>query len=225
MKLAHQNFIFEPIFNAATNNSMKSISYSLLISTALLIASCSGTATDSDEQQGVNNHQMEEHQHDGGTAKDTDKKKPASPKQQAMAMVGNNHIHIEYSSPSVRDRVIWGGLVPYDKVWSTGAHMATSINFPQAVIISGTDIPAGKYGFFTIPGEEKWIIILNKNWKMHLSDNYKETEDVIRFEVTPEKMDAIQESLEYNVEDVSDKTGKISVAWEYLKISFEVTNK
>lgn len=209
---------------------MKSLSYSLLISIALLIASCSGTTENGEDQSESIERQMDEHQHDANATSavaddNSEKKKPASPKQQAMAMVGNNHIHIDYSSPSVRGRVIWGGLVAYDKVWSTGAHMATSINFPEALIIYGNDIPAGKYGFFTIPGEKTWTIILNKNWDMHLADDYQQDEDVIRFEVTPEKLNDIQEALLYTVESTGENTGTISVAWEYLKISFEVTNK
>jgi len=202
---------------------MKYLVYTFLISTSLVLASCSGTSTN-EEKSNTNEHQMEEHQHEV-TADVPTKKKSASPKKEAMAMVGSNHIHIEYSSPSVRGRVIWGGLVAYDKVWSTGAHKATSINFPEGVVINDTDVPAGKYGFFTIPGEKVWTVILNKNWDMHLADDYQETEDVLRFEVTPQKIDTIQEALEYKVESLSDNTGRISVSWEYLKISFEVINK
>jgi Protein of unknown function (DUF2911) len=205
---------------------MKTSLYTVLMFATMMIVSCSGTSTNSEEQSEATEHQMDEHQHDAAEATESKpKKKPASPKQQAMAMVGNNHIHIEYSSPSVRGRVIWGGLVPYGKVWSTGAHKATSINFPEAVIINGTEIPAGKYGFFTIPGEETWTVILNKNWDMHLADDYQEAEDVIRFEVRPERLDNIQEALAYKVESTGDNTGVISVAWENVKISFTVTNK
>jgi len=203
---------------------MKSIFYTCLMFAAMLIASCSGTTSSSEEGSEATEHDMDGHQPDA-SAESTEKKKPASPKQEAMAMIGGNHIHIAYGSPSVRGRVIWGGLVPYDKVWSTGAHKATSINFPEAVEINGNDIPAGKYGFFTVPGEENWTVILNKNWDMHLADDYQEAEDVIRFEVTPEKLENIQEALTYKVESMGDNTATISVAWEYLKISFAVTNK
>jgi len=203
---------------------MKSLIYSGLIVTSMLLASCSGSST-TEENQDSSEHKMEEHQHEEAKADTETKKKPASPKQQAMAMVGNNHIHIEYASPSVRDRVIWGGLVPYDRVWSTGAHKATSINFPEAVIIDGKELPAGKYGFFTIPGETTWTVIFNKVWDMHLADDYQESEDALRFEVTPEKLDTIQEALEYKVIPTGDNSGTISVAWEHIKIAFDVTNK
>ena len=205
---------------------MNALSYTVLISIGLLISSCSGTAEKDREQIGsTENHQHDTDDVDATAAETTEKKKPASPKQQAMAMIGNNHIHIEYSSPSVRGRVIWGGLVAYNKVWSTGAHKATSINFPAAVIINDTNIPAGKYGFFTIPSESNWTVILNKNWDMHLADDYQDSQDIIRFEVTPEKLNEIQEVLVYKVESTGDNTGSISIAWEYLKISIEVTNQ
>ena len=196
---------------------MKTIFYPLLFSFTVLIASCSTT-----HNEGEKNHTTQ-HQHET-VIESAKKKKPASPKKQAMAIIGTNHIHIDYSSPSVRGRIIWGGLVAYNKVWSTGAHKATSINFPQAVAINGIDIPAGKYGFFTIPEENIWTLILNKNWDMHLADDYIEADDIIRFEVTPKRQDAIQEALIYKVESTSDTTGIISVAWEYLQLSFEVTN-
>jgi DUF2911 family protein len=202
---------------------MKSLLYTLLLSIGLIFTGCSGSSTN-EESSEATDQEMAEHPTEEAPAS-TEKKKPASPKAQAMAMVGNNHIHIEYSSPSVRGRVIWGGLVPYGKVWSTGAHKATSINFPEAVTINGNELAAGKYGFFTIPGEETWTVILNKVWDMHLADDYQEAEDVLRFEVTPEKLAETQEALKYSVESKGDNTGTISVAWENLKISFEVTNK
>ncbi len=201
---------------------MKPLFYPILMSLLFIACGGPGSNQESDETAG---EQMAGHQHEAATEATPAKKKPASPKRAAMAMVGSNHIHIDYSSPSVRGRVIWGGLVPYDKVWSTGAHKATSINFPEPVIINGTEIPAGKYGFFTIPGKETWTVILNKNWDMHLADDYDAKEDVLRLEVTPEKLAEIQESLEYQVTPTGDNSAIISVAWEYLKISFEVKNK
>ncbi len=139
-------------------------------------------------------------------------------------MVDGNHVHIDYSSPSVRGRVIFGGLVAYNEVWSTGAHKATSIEFDKPVKISGREIEAGKYGFFTIPGESTWTVIINKNWDMHLADEYDPAEDVIRFEVEPESLDEVRESLEYNVESLGDGRGRISVAWDKTEISFGFEN-
>jgi hypothetical protein len=102
-----------------------------------------------------------------------------------MATIGGTTVHIEYSSPGVKERIVWGGLVAYDKVWVTGAHKATSVHFSKGVEINGRKIPAGKYAFFTIPGKEKWIVILNTRFDQHLADEYNEKEDVLRLEVSP----------------------------------------
>lgn len=151
--------------------------------------------------------------------------KSKSPLTSAMAMIGGNHIHIDYSSPSVRGRQIFGGLVGFGEVWSTGAHKATSIKFDKNVLIEGKEIPAGKYGFFTIPGENEWTIILNKVWDMHLADDYNQSEDIIRITVTPETLSETVESLTYTISEKSANTAEISVAWDKTKISFEVVNK
>lgn len=143
----------------------------------------------------------------------------SSPVRQTMTMLNGNHIHITYGSPGVRGRVIWGGVVAYDQVWSTGAHDATSIMFDKEVMINNQKIPAGTYGFFTIPGKEEWTIILNKNYQQHLADDYTDKEDVIRVKVKPEKQANITQRLTYKIEETSEKAGNISVYWEYLKVS------
>lgn len=158
-------------------------------------------------------------------AADSTQQKPKSPKTSAMAMVSGNHIHIDYSSPSVRGRQIFGGLVAFGEVWSTGAHKATSIQFEKPVIIQGKEIPAGKYGFFTIPGQAEWTLILNQVWDMHLADDYDSTKDLIRIQASPEVLPETVESLTYTVEETAPGTAKISVAWDKTKVSFEAKNK
>lgn len=147
-----------------------------------------------------------------------------SPKMVAMANVGDVHVHITYSSPGVKDRVIWGGLVPYDKVWVTGAHSATSVNINGDITVGDKVIPAGTYGFFTIPGKEKWTVILNKNHTQHLTDDYDPALDVVRVEVVPQDA-PFTPRLVYSVSEISNKSGLISVQWEKIKIDlpFSVT--
>lgn len=166
-----------------------------------------------------------------GTAQDHTNHKPSddqtkkgSPRTAAMAMIGDNHIHIDYSSPSVRGRVIWGGLVAYDKVWVTGAHKATTISFNKDVAIAGKTIEKGKYAFFTIPGKDEWTVIINKNWDQHLADKYDTQLDVVRFTVTPEILDELQESLKYDVQKKEDNTAVVTMSWERIRISFEAKN-
>ncbi|MBP8114995.1 MAG: DUF2911 domain-containing protein [Chitinophagaceae bacterium] len=148
--------------------------------------------------------------------KDTTKK---SIKSMAFAVVKNDSIKINYHSPGVRKRIIWGGLVPFDEVWVTGAHDATTIEFSMPVVIGGKNIPAGKYAFFTIPGMEEWTIIINRNWHQHLASEYDENDDIMRVKVKPVEH-YHTERLQYFV-DITDKSsGKIAVVWEKLRIEF-----
>lgn len=164
----------------------------------------------------------EEHNHQETQTQQEDvpKKKPLSPHTSTMAMIGDTHIHIDYSSPGVRGRIIFGGLVGYDNVWQAGAHMATWIETNKDLIINGEVLPKGKYGFFTIPSKEDWTIMINKNWDQHGKDEYDEKDDVIRFKVTPSISDKITEHLEYKVNKISETEGSISLAWEKVTISF-----
>lgn len=130
-------------------------------------------------------------------------------------------ITIEYSSPGVKDRIIWGGLVPYDKVWVTGAHMATSITFSKKVMIGDKVIPAGKYAFFTIPGKEKWIAIFNKRYDQHLADEYNQNEDVLRIELKPEKAHWT-ERLTYSLYEQLDNEVAMKMNWERLELALVI---
>lgn len=150
--------------------------------------------------------------------------KPKSPKMVTMEMIGDNHVHIEYGSPSVRGRNIWNGLVAYNQVWSTGAHKATWVDFSKDVKIEGTTIPKGRYGFFTIPDKNEWTIILSKTWDMHLADDYKQENDIIRVKVKPKKSKNITEALTYEVLSKNKSTGTIKMSWEYLSVSLDFEN-
>ena len=153
--------------------------------------------------------------------KDTSKK---SIKSMAVAVFNGDSIKINYHSPGVRKRIIWGGLVPYDEVWVTGAHDATTIEMKKAFIVGGKEIPAGKYAFFTIPGKKEWTLIINKNWKQHLAMEYDEKDDVVRIKVKTKKNEHT-ERLQYFIEAANGHNGKIAVAWEKIKIEFPFTIK
>lgn len=146
--------------------------------------------------------------------KDTSKK---SINAMVFEIVNGDSIKISYHSPGVRKRIVWGGLVPFDEVWVTGAHDATNILMPKSFEVGGKIIPAGKYAFFTIPGENEWTLIINKNWKQHLASEYDEKEDIVRVKVKPNKVDHT-ERLQYFIEMVNKNEGKISMAWEKVKI-------
>lgn len=153
--------------------------------------------------------------------KDTSKK---SIKSMAFAVINGDSIKIKYHSPGVRKRIIWGGLVPYNEVWVTGAHDATTLEISKAIIVNGKEIEAGKYAFFTIPGKKEWTLIINKNWKQHLASEYDEKDDIVRVKVKPKKV-SHTERLQYFVETGKTNNGKIAVAWEMIRVEFPFTIK
>jgi len=184
----------------------------LLLVIMLTIVSCKDEKSSSEDQK---------HNHSAETEKvEQSKKKPLSPHTETMAMIGDAHIHIDYSSPGVRNRIIFGGLVGYDQVWQAGAHMATWIETNKDLIINGETLPKGKYGFFTIPSKGDWTVMINKNWEQHGKDEYDEKDDVIRFKITPTLSEEITEHLEYKVNKIDNKSGTISMAWEKVKLEF-----
>lgn len=181
---------------------MKTKKYLLHIFIALLLTS--------GMQAQHENHQMPE---------EKSTKSELSPHTSAMAMINGAHIHIDYSSPRVRERIIFGGLVGYNTVWQAGAHKATSIETNKDLLINGKILPAGKYGFFVIPGKEKWVIMFNSRWEQHGKDEYDEGENVLSTVVTPEELAEIQEALEYDVRKEGEDQGTISLSWENRKIT------
>ena len=147
-----------------------------------------------------------------------------SPGRQAMNTIGDCHVHIEYSSPGVKGRIVWGGLVAMDQPWATGAHMATSLEINRPIKINNKLIPAGKYALFTIPGKNEWKFIINRNYKQHLTDEYNEKLDILRMTVIPQE-NVMTPRLTYTVDKISERAGTITMAWEKLKINvpFSIT--
>ncbi|WP_245553343.1 DUF2911 domain-containing protein [Echinicola vietnamensis] len=181
-----------------------------ILALGLLIVSC--------QNKKGENGGHEHHQPEKAPTEQSDNSKKSIP-QEAHGNVGDTHITIKYHSPAVRERVIWGGLVPYGEVWVTGAHSATNIEFSKAIQVEETTIPKGKYAFFTIPGQDRWTLILNKNWEQHLADDYDQADDVIRIEVTPETGMPLTERLTYTIEDKGEGSGAIRMSWEKLSVS------
>lgn len=190
---------------------MKNIFYLVFLSLSIIACKNNKQNQSGDQHQ---NHNME----DTGSSS----KKTLSPHKFAMAMIGDAHIHIDYSAPSVRGRIIYGGLLAYGKVWQSGAHNATWLETNKDIILNKNLLKAGKYGLFTIPNKDKWTIIFNKNWNQHGKDNYDENDDVLKFDVSPEISDEITEQLIYQVEKLNDKEGIISLSWDKVSVSFPV---
>lgn len=137
--------------------------------------------------------------------------------------IGNTVVTINYYSPAVRGRVIWGGLVPMDQVWVTGAHKATTVDFEGAVKIGDVEVPGGKYSFFTIPSKDEWTIIINKNWDQHLADEYDQKDDLVRIKVKPKTEEVNQERLRYVIETKEGNKGNITLYWEKVEVTLPIT--
>lgn len=144
-----------------------------------------------------------------------------SPKASVMQAVGLTDITIDYSSPGVKNRTIWGDVVPFDKIWRTGANSATKITFSKDVKIGGTAVPKGSYSIFTIPGKTSWTFILNKN-ETASTDEYKQDQDLLRLNVTPEAC-PMRERMAFSISDFNDDNAKINLEWEKVRITVPVT--
>jgi hypothetical protein len=140
----------------------------------------------------------------------------------ATGTLGETNLKINYHSPAVRGRVIWGGLVPFDQVWVTGAHRATSIETDRDIVIGSKKISTGKYALFSIPGKEEWTIIINKKWDQHLADEYDINDDLVRFVIKPEMTNNVQERLMYQVKADNKFNGAIEISWEKIKLVIPV---
>lgn len=154
----------------------------------------------------------------------------ASPFSKTETTVGLTDITIEYSRPSAKGRKIVGDLVPYGEMWRTGANASTKISFSDDVKLNGNKVPAGKYAFYLIPGKEEWTVVVHKNlnhWGTG-ADNYKQEEDLVRFNVKAVDMGLKVETFTILIGDVSDESANIYFMWENVavpvKLEVEVDN-
>jgi len=184
----------------------RTFSHALLIGLSLSLLACE---TERQTEETVE----DEHQHHATAPEEIDLNTTKSIPREAHGQVGDAHVTIEYSSPGVRGRVIWGGLVAYDQVWVTGAHKATKVSFTAPVKIDGKMIPQGTYALFSIPRQDSWTLILNSNWEQHLADDYDEREDLIRVTASPEEIE-LEERLVYEIQKTGEGKGRIKIAWE-----------
>ncbi|MDJ1482007.1 DUF2911 domain-containing protein [Cytophagaceae bacterium YF14B1] len=140
-----------------------------------------------------------------------------SPPATASGKAGNKTITIQYSQPAVKNRDVWGKLVPYGQVWRTGANETTSIEFSDDVTIEGKPLAKGKYALFTIPNEKEWTIIFNKTIKWG-AFSYKQEEDVLRVNVPVKKSKSFTERMTFTVSN----QGLVSLKWENAQVGFTV---
>ena len=156
------------------------------------------------------------------TAMGQDFKTPRpSPDANVSQYVGVTKITVDYSSPGVKGRKIWGELVPYGKIWRTGANEVTSISFSDPVKVNENELSAGTYGIHIIPGENEWEIIFSKDTKVDDPMNYDEKKDALRIKVKPDS-NPFTERMVFTITDMTDNSANVNLTWEKLKVSFKV---
>lgn len=143
--------------------------------------------------------------------------KPASPPAKAEGSIDGITVSINYHQPSAKGRKIMGGLVPYGEVWRTGANATTTIEVSAPIKLEGKEIPAGKYGLYTIPGESEWTLIINKGIKWGAYD-YKQADDVLRVTAKSGKAASFVETFNIAVEK-----NAIVLKWENTQVSFKAS--
>lgn len=146
-----------------------------------------------------------------------------SPMETRSITIGYTTIGFQYSSVGIKGREIWGALIPYGEVWRTGANENTVFTVTDDVLINGESLPAGSYGLHTIPGEESWTLIFSDFSEAWGSYFYDPSEDRLRVEVIPEKMNSTYEWMKFSFENYTDTTVDMSLKWAGLKVPFTVT--
>jgi hypothetical protein len=138
-----------------------------------------------------------------------------------MQTVGLTDVTIVYSRPGVKGREIWGALVPFDKVWRTGANEATTFAVSDDVMINGQPLPKGTYSLHTIPGKDEWTVIFNKDAGQWGSFSYDAAKDALRIKAKPEK-GSFHELLTFDAPEVDTNKAKFVMHWENVAVPFTV---
>jgi hypothetical protein len=145
-----------------------------------------------------------------------------SPTAKLTQQVGLTDITVDYSSPGVKGRKIWDGLVPYDKLWRAGANGATKITFSKDVTFADKPVPAGTYALFTIPTKGAWTVILNKKPDQPgTGSEYKADQDLVRVQVKPAAA-PFRERLAYIFSNMTDDKASLDLEWEKLRLSIPI---
>lgn len=147
-----------------------------------------------------------------------DKSKRASPPALVTETISSGaKISIDYSQPSLKGRKIGAEIAPYGQVWRTGANEATVFETDKDITVEGKSLPAGKYGLYSIPGENEWVIIFNKTWKQW-GTNYTAADDALRVTVKPATAKESTEKMTFTI----DKGGKVTLLWGTTAVAFMV---
>jgi len=147
----------------------------------------------------------------------------ASPTAELKLTVGLTDISIVYSRPSVKGREIFGDLVPYDKLWRTGANMATKISFSEDVKIEGKSLAAGTYAIFSIPGEDEWTLIFNSDTNQSGTGSYDESLDALRVTVKPGQLEGEGvETFMMDINAIRNDNAYLLLVWANTIVSVKI---
>lgn len=146
-----------------------------------------------------------------------------SPSQTIKQAFGLSEITIEYSRPSAKGRVIYGDLVPFGKIWRTGANASTKITFGENVSIDGAKLSAGTYALYSIPNKDNWELMFYKDLTLGGNvANYAKENEVLRISVKPKTLNDKVETFSIDITDLTFSSANISLVWENTKVSFNV---
>lgn len=149
-------------------------------------------------------------------SQDRDNTSPrVSPSASVSQTIGTTTIEITYGRPGVRDREVFGSLVPFQEVWRAGADESTAITFSDDVFLGGERVEAGTYSLYTIPGEDNWTIIINE--KLSWGTQYEESEDLLRVNTEPEEGQYMEQFMIY-FQNISDEQGELVLHWDETKV-------
>lgn len=146
-----------------------------------------------------------------------------SPMQTVKQGFGLSSVELSYSRPAMKGRKIYGDLVPYGKVWRTGANQPTIITFGEEVNFGGKKVPAGKYGLLTIPGQNEWTVILTKQLDVTSPAAYKQDQDVVRVTAQAQPMPFPIESFMILFNEVKASTMDMMILWEETAVSVPIS--
>lgn len=132
-------------------------------------------------------------------------------------------IDLSYSRPAVKGRTIFGDLVPYGKVWRTGANGATTITFGEDVTIGGKQVKAGKYGLLSIPDQNQWTLIITKQTDVTSPAAYKQDQDVVRVNVQPQPLPFSVENFTIMFGNIAASSCELWVMWDKTFVTLPIT--
>jgi len=147
-----------------------------------------------------------------------------SPNATVSQIIGITTVTVDYFRPGVKERVIWGDLVPYDEMWRTGANRATLVSFDTDVMVAGKEVKKGTYSLFTIPTTGDWTVILNTNAELWGTGGYEKEKDVLRITVTPASA-PFTERMMFYFDDLKDDAAALVLQWEKLKLMIPIQVK